>query len=716
MTDMDQGKYEEHLERMRERQRRISQQGRDIAPLPEIVDIERRIAAGKSFKIFCETYFPKVFYLPWADDHIKVIERIEKAVRRGEFFPLAMPRGSGKTSLCERAVLWSTLYGYRSFVVLVSKTAGDAKDSLEALQAELDMNDLLYEDFPEVIHPIRSLEGNSQKCDGQRYNGQRTHIGWSKETIRYACLKPQEDYWQDPRCRELLDDEGWSATTGVRFKAVGLTAGIRGMKDQTVKGDSPRPDMVVVDDPQTTKSADSAKRTQTRVGIIKSAILELAGPDKKLAGVMPCTVIQQGDLSDQLLDRERNPEFGGERMKAMYSMPDNMELWDKYAEIAEQSWRSGGDMKPATEFYREHRQEMDKGAIVAWPQRKKDDEISGIQSCMNVRLFRPEVFAAEYQNEPLEENEDDALPTEDEIMDKVNGRKRCTVPESCETLTAYIDVHQNLLFYVVTAWETDFTGYVVDYGTTPQQNRRLFQMRKVTDKLETAYPETDINGAVYAGLEALAADILGHTWKREDGAEIRIDRCLVDQGWKTDLVHQWIKQTRHSNILPARGYGVRASNKPWDEYTWKTGQKPGIHWFITAPKPGRSLRHVEIDTNWWKTFLMERINTAMGDRGCLSIFGNNPVSHRLYAQHLTSETRHRTEGRGREVDEWQLPTAGRDNHWFDCTVGCCVAASMEGVSCMGAQHEQQKKERRKLSEIYAEKHGNKRSRGRTRSF
>jgi len=40
----------------------------------------------------------------------------------------------------------------------------------------------------------------------------------------------------------------------------------------------------------------------------------------------------------------------------------------------------------------------------------------------------------------------------------------------------------------------------------------------------------------------------------------------------------------------------------------------------------------------------------------------------------------RTEGRGRTVDEWKSRASGRDNHWFDCLVGCAVAASFDGAS------------------------------------
>jgi hypothetical protein len=44
----------------------------------------------------------------------------------------------------------------------------------------------------------------------------------------------------------------------------------------------------------------------------------------------------------------------------------------------------------------------------------------------------------------------------------------------------------------------------------------------------------------------------------------------------------------------------------------------------------------------------------MGDRGCLSLFGDSPDPHRLSAEHATAEYRVKTEGRGQTVDEWKL--------------------------------------------------------------
>lgn len=39
-------------------------------------------------------YFGSTFHMPWSDDHLKVIRKIEKAVIEGGLFAMAMPRGS----------------------------------------------------------------------------------------------------------------------------------------------------------------------------------------------------------------------------------------------------------------------------------------------------------------------------------------------------------------------------------------------------------------------------------------------------------------------------------------------------------------------------------------------------------------------------------------------------------------------------------------------
>lgn len=110
--------YEAHKERARQRNIELSLSGRDIGEMPAVVNADRKTRAARDFRFFCERYLPQTFHLAWSPDHLKVVARIEQAVLEGGLFAMAMPRGSGKTSLCETACLWALVYGHREFVAL----------------------------------------------------------------------------------------------------------------------------------------------------------------------------------------------------------------------------------------------------------------------------------------------------------------------------------------------------------------------------------------------------------------------------------------------------------------------------------------------------------------------------------------------------------------------------------------------------------------------
>jgi len=114
--------YEAHKEATNTRSRAQSESSRDIAAegwIHEPRNLERKDACRQSFRLFCEQYFQQTFHLVWSQDHLKVIGKIETAVIDGGLFAMAMPRGSGKTTLCETACLWALLYGHREFIALI---------------------------------------------------------------------------------------------------------------------------------------------------------------------------------------------------------------------------------------------------------------------------------------------------------------------------------------------------------------------------------------------------------------------------------------------------------------------------------------------------------------------------------------------------------------------------------------------------------------------
>ena len=132
----------------------------------------------------------------------------------------------------------------------------------------------------------------------------------------------------------------------------------------------------------------------------------------------------------------------------LYTMPKNMKLWEQYADIRAESLRTDGNFQAATEFYAEHRKEMDEGAVVEWEARFNDDEISALQHAMNLKFQDEAAFMSEYQNEPLPEDMgDDVMLSVDEIASKVNGLKEGRIPLECDRVTAFIDIQKSLLFY-----------------------------------------------------------------------------------------------------------------------------------------------------------------------------------------------------------------------------------------------------------------------------
>jgi hypothetical protein len=671
--------YEKLKERAAARSKALSLAGRDIGELPVVVHPKRKAQAAQDFRFFCEQYFPMTFYLAWSPDHLKVMAKIAQAVLHGGLFALAMPRSTGKSSIAETACLWAVLYGHREFVALIGSDEGHAMDMLESIKMELDGNELLLEDFPEVVYPIHCLDGIANRCSGQLYRGERTHIGWTAKDI-------------------VLPTIPGSKASGAIIKVAGLTGRIRGMKFKRADGKTVRPSLVVLDDPQTDESARSLSQCATRESILAGAVLGLAGPAKKIAGVMPCTVIRLGDMADNILNRDKHPEWNGERTKLVYSFPANEKLWARYAELRAASFRRGGHGEEATEFYRQNREAMDEGAIVAWPERYNYDELSAVQHVMNLKLQDERAFWAEYQNEPLPEEmvETEDL-TADQIAAKLNRMRRGEVPVGCNHLTMFIDVQQGLLFFVVAAWEDDFTGYVIDYGTYPPQHRPYFSLRDARPTLAAVTKAGGVEGAIYAGLEKLADDYLGREFHRDDGACLRIERCLIDANWgqSTDVVYQFCRQSAHAAVvMPSHGRFIGASSRQLNDYQRKPGDRCGLNWRIPNVQGRRAVRYVIYDTNFWKSFVCARLTVAMGDPGCLSLFGDDPVRHRLFAEHVTAEYRVKTEGRGRTVDEWKLRMSAGDNHWLDCLVGSTVAASIQGVSLPGMSAEPSKERRR----------------------
>lgn len=688
--------YAEYREQQAAISRERSAAGREIGPLPEVAHPRRKARCKKSLLDFCRTYFPRRFTLDFADSHLNAIDRMERVTDAGGLFALAMPRGQGKTVLAECAAIRAVLYGFRRFVLLLQATERQAADSLRKIKLELETNELLMEDFPEVCHPIRSLEGISHRANGQTLDGERTRIGWTADGVRLPAV------------------EG-SKGSGAVLRVAGITGAVRGLSEAGPGGEILRPDMVLVDDCQTRESASSPTQTAEREAVISDDVMGLAGPTTTIAACMLCTVIYPGDLSDRFLSADRHPEWRGMRTRMLEAWPARMDLWDEYAEVRRESVRSGDGGRRATEFYAARRAEMDEGSRVSWPERMKAGELSGLQSAMNLFYDNPRGFKAEYQNDP-DAGDAGKTAAKDlrpaDVASRLSGLPRLEVPREATRLTAFIDAGGGVgrgLWYAVAAWDPGFGGSVVDYGCWPRQARSVFAADDMRPGLAEAYPGLSETQRVYAGLTDLTAEVLGRAYRRETtGEELRVERCLVDCGWLSQTVHQFCRATPHAGVVyPSKGVGRTATARGVSEWKPRSGEQSGWHWRLTVSETGRG-RMVQFDPDAWKTFLHERLTTALGGKGCLTLFGRSAADHELVAEHCAAESSEPVTIRGATFDKWRVKPHRPDNHLWDCLIGCAVAASVQGlawsaVSPAAPGADQAPPKRVKLSEVQKRK-------------
>jgi hypothetical protein len=488
----------------------------NIAPIPKVKNRRRRNKCKNNLEVFLKTYLPHLFYRSFSPDHKKTIKRLQQVIKTGGKSSRALPRGFGKTTIGIGAVLWATLYGHREFLVFIGPSEEHAKEIVSDYKAELETNDLLLEDFPEVCFPIQQLEGRHARARTQHVDGVLTNIKWTGSQVTFPTIKD-------------------SALSGITMRAAGITSSIRGMK----KGKK-RPDFVLLDDPQTRETAASAAQTKKLEQIILGDILGLAGHDKTIAVYMPCTVIYKGDLADIFLDPELHPEWGGQRGKLVYAWPEN-DLWDDYDEL----WRTdqlNGDpaCTNATAFYKKNQKAMDKGVKIADPELFDSDiEISAIQHAQNLKLQSPEAFEAEYQNDPMAREFTLYEITPKLVMQRVNNLPRLKLDGSVKLVVAFCDINFSALHWSLMGFRNDWTGFVLDYGKIPE--RGVLVQPNANKK--------EIRDKVYNGLT--------HYISKLESLDLRIPirAAAIDRGFEPETVHNFCNYNKASfALIPAKGY------------------------------------------------------------------------------------------------------------------------------------------------------------------
>ena len=336
--------------------------GRDLV-IPPVCNPRRRRRCQKDPALFLKTYFPHIFTNPFTDDHRSMIKSFQDRIRYGGWKAEASPRGGGKTSIVRYLSIYAIVYDYRRFVVILAANAFSADANLYNIRAEFETNDRLAEDFPEICTPILALGGANQRAAAQTVNGQRTRLTWTGNLIR-------------------LPEVSGSPASGALITSIGIEGAIRGLNYQ-----GQRPDLVLIDDPETRESAASEAETRKREGIIDSDVTGLAGQEKRIAIFYTCTIWSANCLAAKYTDQKIKSAWAGSRRKMLVQKPDNEDLWTKYMELRQSGVLTGDENgREAHRFYLAHRRQMDKGAVVSNPYRFDSDGPARWQSAAGICL------------------------------------------------------------------------------------------------------------------------------------------------------------------------------------------------------------------------------------------------------------------------------------------------------------------------------------------
>lgn len=320
----------------------------------------RKAQASLSLDFFCRTYFPHYFAKPSSRLHQyfskRYLDMIQKAIQTGEGDKEAnaAPRGNAKSTWGTFGLpLWVAAFRKRKFALIVSETRSQAESFLSFIKLELETNERLQQDFPELV-------GEGPK--------------WTADQI--------------------------ITRNGIKIQAAGAGQKLRGLRHGNC-----RPDLVVVDDLENDESVESPEQRRKLENWFFKALMKIGQPDTVF--IVVGTILHYDSLLSRLLVK---PGWKGQKFKAVMKWSPAVKRWEEweriYADIT-----VGKDIAEAAadNYFITHQEEMLRGTEVLWP------EMEPYYYLMKMRVSDgPAYFESEKQNEPI--NPEDAVFLEEWIQ------------------------------------------------------------------------------------------------------------------------------------------------------------------------------------------------------------------------------------------------------------------------------------------------------------
>lgn len=262
---------------------------------------------------FINHYFPHYVRSPSKSQlHRYLFERLPKvfASEKSCLEAIAAPRGEAKSTIVTQlSTLWCLVTQKKRYALLVMDSIDQAYPMLEAIKSELEFNQRLRIDFPEISGVGRV---------------------WQSGTIITRANQ--------------------------KVQVAGSGKKLRGLRHGAY-----RPDLVILDDIENDEQVRNPEQRDKLHNWLKKTVLPLGSADGKLDVIYIGTILHYDSVLNRTL---ASKAWNTAHFKAVLKMPDNMVLWDKW----EHFYLTEGEAV-ADAFYFANQAEMDKGAVVSWEAR-----------------------------------------------------------------------------------------------------------------------------------------------------------------------------------------------------------------------------------------------------------------------------------------------------------------------------------------------------------
>lgn len=329
-------------------------------PADKAAQKARKARAEKDLDYFNRTYFPHYFTKPSSRLHKYFAERypamINRAVETGEGDKEAnaAPRGNAKSTTGTFGLpLWCSAFRKRKFPLIVSETRSQGETFLSFIKIELETNERLQQDFPELMG-----EGPVWRSD------------------------------------QII------TRNGVKIQAAGAGQKLRGLRHGNC-----RPDLVIVDDLENDESVESPEQRKKLENWFFKALMKIGQPDTVF--IVVGTILHYNSLLSNLLIK---PGWKGQKFKAVMKWSPAVKLWEEWERIyADITVGKEVAEAAADNYFEAHKEEMLRYTEVLWP------EMEPYYYLMKMRVSDgPAYFESEKQNEPI--NPEDAVFLEEWIQ------------------------------------------------------------------------------------------------------------------------------------------------------------------------------------------------------------------------------------------------------------------------------------------------------------